>query len=262
MASLPAVETPIAGFSAAFNTAIPVKLEEFEAAGVHLELPRIIVVGDESAGKSSVLERVARAPVFPRHESCCTRMAIVLKLNNGPASDIIMRCTYYGRVLVDAAGVADETRIPFTTMSELENVTERIKDKMQYYNERANESSGMPKDSILTEHRIEIELHSPHVPDLELIDLPGLVQVCVCVCETIITDRANHIKRQHTRHCKDVIKGRLWPLFGRIRGRPPSRALKVNPLRLSPVCVCPSCAVARSDGDCIASAHAAIPCRP
>jgi len=45
-----------------------------------IKLPRVVVIGDESAGKSSTLERVAMAGVLPRSENICTREPIVLKL--------------------------------------------------------------------------------------------------------------------------------------------------------------------------------------
>lgn len=39
-----------------------------------LELPQIVVCGDQSSGKSSVLEAITEIP-FPRNENLCTRFA-------------------------------------------------------------------------------------------------------------------------------------------------------------------------------------------
>eukprot|EP00976_Prorocentrum_cordatum_P039983 812060-Prorocentrum_minimum.AAC.1 len=47
-----------------------------------LTFPRIIVVGQESTGKSSVLERIAMLPLFPRGEDICTRLPIELRLQH------------------------------------------------------------------------------------------------------------------------------------------------------------------------------------
>merc|ERR1712227_163589 len=45
---------------------------------IDLSLPEIVVVGEESTGKSSVLERIAMLPAFPKDEDICTRMPIKL----------------------------------------------------------------------------------------------------------------------------------------------------------------------------------------
>jgi len=39
-----------------------------------LELPQLVVCGDQSSGKSSVLEAITEIP-FPRNENLCTRFA-------------------------------------------------------------------------------------------------------------------------------------------------------------------------------------------
>jgi len=44
------------------------------------QLPMFIVLGSESAGKSTLLERVSMYSIFPRAENICTRMAIKIKL--------------------------------------------------------------------------------------------------------------------------------------------------------------------------------------
>ena len=42
--------------------------------------PRIIIIGEESSGKSSVVERLAMHSLFPRGERMTTRMPIKLRL--------------------------------------------------------------------------------------------------------------------------------------------------------------------------------------
>lgn len=47
---------------------------------VDFKLPRVIVVGGKSAGKSSLLEMITKCPIFPRHSDFCTKMPIKLQL--------------------------------------------------------------------------------------------------------------------------------------------------------------------------------------
>ena len=42
--------------------------------------PQVVVVGEESSGKSSVLERLMMTPLLPRAENICTRLPIHVRL--------------------------------------------------------------------------------------------------------------------------------------------------------------------------------------
>jgi GTPase SAR1 family protein len=55
------------------------KLRRTGLSGV-VELPQLIVCGDQSSGKSSVLEAITEIP-FPRKENLCTRFATELRFN-------------------------------------------------------------------------------------------------------------------------------------------------------------------------------------
>ncbi|KAH7363538.1 P-loop containing nucleoside triphosphate hydrolase protein [Plectosphaerella cucumerina] len=62
------------------------QIDKIRALGVgnHVSLPQIVVCGDQSAGKSSVLERLTEIP-FPRQDGLCTRFAteIILRHTEG-----------------------------------------------------------------------------------------------------------------------------------------------------------------------------------
>lgn len=51
-------------------------------------IPRIIVIGEESSGKSSTLERIAMMSFFPTDRKLCTRMPIELRLRHRTAEEI------------------------------------------------------------------------------------------------------------------------------------------------------------------------------
>lgn len=52
------------------------KIDKLFACGVgeYVDLPQLVVVGDQSSGKSSVLEGITKLP-FPRDSGLCTRFA-------------------------------------------------------------------------------------------------------------------------------------------------------------------------------------------
>lgn len=61
-------------------------------------LPRIIVVGGRSAGKSSLLESITKCPIFPRHRDFCTKAPIELRMKNSPTvSEPQVSISYHGR---------------------------------------------------------------------------------------------------------------------------------------------------------------------
>ncbi|EFR02473.1 dynamin [Nannizzia gypsea CBS 118893] len=57
-------------------------------AGDHISLPQLVVCGDQSAGKSSVLEGITEIP-FPRKDGLCTRFATEIVLRHSPGEKTI-----------------------------------------------------------------------------------------------------------------------------------------------------------------------------
>lgn len=57
-----------------------------------LQLPQLVVCGDQSSGKSSVLEAITEIP-FPRKENLCTRFATEIVLRRDPTSSIATKIT-------------------------------------------------------------------------------------------------------------------------------------------------------------------------
>lgn len=68
--------SPVAEVYGLGDPAILEKIDKLFACGVgdHINLPQIVVVGDQSSGKSSVLEGLIRKPL-PRDSGLCTRFA-------------------------------------------------------------------------------------------------------------------------------------------------------------------------------------------
>src|SRR5690348_2367046 len=65
------------------------KIDKLFASNVGdlIDLPQIVVVGDQSSGKSSVLEGLVGFP-FPRDSGLCTRFATQISFRRSPKSAI------------------------------------------------------------------------------------------------------------------------------------------------------------------------------
>ena len=118
-----------------------------------IELPTIVVVGDQSSGKSSVLESLARISL-PRGQGICTRVPLVMRLLNhsSPRPELYLE---YNEKIVPT----DEEHV-----SEAINLaTEEI----------AGDGKGISKTPLT------LVVKKTGVPDLTMVDLPGITRVPV-----------------------------------------------------------------------------------
>ncbi|EOA33961.1 hypothetical protein CARUB_v10021456mg [Capsella rubella] len=118
-----------------------------------IQLPTIVVVGDQSSGKSSVLESLAGISL-PRGQGICTRVPLVMRLqrSSSPEPEI---CLEYSDKVVPT----DE-----------EHITEAICAATDVI---AGSGKGV-SDAPLTLH-----VKKAGVPDLTMVDLPGITRVPV-----------------------------------------------------------------------------------
>jgi GTPase SAR1 family protein len=131
-----------------------------------VKLPQIVVVGDQSAGKSSVLEAITGTP-FPRDAGACTRFATEIRLRRSPeASLTVTIIPDRNRNLRDQDrlrqfGGAVDANTPFDTLMRL--AVDLIAPK--------NIPGRFAARDILV-----VEKRGPDMPLLTLVDLPGLVK--------------------------------------------------------------------------------------
>ncbi|GAB0132333.1 hypothetical protein EsDP_00000773 [Epichloe bromicola] len=136
-----------------------------------LDLPQIVVVGSQSAGKSSVLENIVGRDFLPRGSGIVTRRPLILQLINVPDDDNAPDPTldpYRSPAAARRSEWAEYHHIPnrrFTDFSdvkrEIENETARV----------AGSNKGINRQPI------NLKIYSPHVLNLTLVDLPGLTKV-------------------------------------------------------------------------------------
>jgi hypothetical protein len=139
-------------------------IEELQIIGTpDIQLPRIVACGDQSSGKSSVLEAISTLN-FPRSESTCTRFATELSLCNKPGQDVANVST---SIRWDDPDNAPQSVHRPTTFDDL------AKDIGDAY--KAMESYNSSQNCSFFKHVLRIEASYSECPDITLIDLPGIV---------------------------------------------------------------------------------------
>lgn len=117
-----------------------------------LTLPSIVVIGSQSSGKSSVLEAIVGHEFLPKGSNMVTRRPIELTLVNTPDSTV-----EYGEFPDLGLGRITDFSSIQRTLTEL--------------------NLAVPDSECVSDDPIHLTIHSPNVPDLSLIDLPGYIQV-------------------------------------------------------------------------------------
>ncbi|KAK7162219.1 hypothetical protein R3I94_004769 [Phoxinus phoxinus] len=132
-------------------------IDNLRSLGVEkdLALPAIVVIGDQSSGKSSILEALSGV-ALPRGSGIVTRCPLELKMIRTKGED-----KWHGRISYQNHE---------EDIDDPAEVGEKIREAQ---NEMAGEGDG------ISEELISLQIHSPNVPDLTLIDLPGIARVAV-----------------------------------------------------------------------------------
>lgn len=145
-----------------------------------ISLPQIVVCGDQSAGKSSVLEAVTEIP-FPRNDNLCTRYATEISLRLAATDAITIR------VIPDPSRPATEQeRIKafeksITDFAELPEVMDEAMTVMGIGNSDKKKGTPVDANGVVKKPRafardvLSIEYAGPGLPQLTLVDIPGLI---------------------------------------------------------------------------------------
>ncbi|KAL1836384.1 hypothetical protein VTJ49DRAFT_5222 [Mycothermus thermophilus] len=130
----------------------------------YVDLPQIIVCGDQSSGKSSALEAISGMS-FPSKDNLCTRFAIELILRRNPTSGIDVK-------IISGPNRSELEKTTLQTFGysgaleelDLGKVVGGAKDAMGL-----NGASRVFSTDIL-----RVEISGPDQPNLTIVDLPGL----------------------------------------------------------------------------------------
>ncbi|KAI5616071.1 interferon-induced GTP-binding protein MxA, partial [Silurus asotus] len=137
-------------------------IDSLRALGVEkdLALPAIAVIGDQSSGKSSVLEALSGV-ALPRGSGIVTRCPLELKMKRSKEEDV-----WHGKIKYKKDHDQDFEE-QFEDPADVEKKIREAQDHM------AGVGVG------ISDELISLEVTSADVPDLTLIDLPGIARVAV-----------------------------------------------------------------------------------
>ncbi|KFZ04293.1 hypothetical protein V502_10260 [Pseudogymnoascus sp. VKM F-4520 (FW-2644)] len=134
-----------------------------EGLGEITALSQLIVCGDQSSGKSSVLEAISGIP-FPRNENTCTRFATEVILRRSPESKVSVSII----LSKDRKQAVREKQVgfsrPLSRPDNFSGLIETVKGAML----------NVPLKSF-SKDILRIEVCGPSQPQLTLVDLPGLI---------------------------------------------------------------------------------------
>lgn len=133
-----------------------------------LKLPKIVVVGGQSSGKSSLLNSIISFDILPTNTNLCTRTPIDIRLHQ--VKNMVDGYVEFGRNTND--GWITENKISIKQPIPLESEIKQIRDMIE---EKTNEIAGTL--SNISSTPLVLNIYSPNVPNLSLTDLPGLTML-------------------------------------------------------------------------------------
>ncbi|CAK9166586.1 unnamed protein product [Ilex paraguariensis] len=161
------------------------KLRHLKVMQEGIQLPTIVVVGDQSSGKSSVLESLAGINL-PRGQGICTRVPLIMRLQHHSDPLPELHLEFLGRtVQTDETHISDainqatdeiagsELHLEFlgrTVQTDATHISDAI-------NQATDEIAGSGKGISHTPLTLVVKKNG--VPDLTMVDLPGITRVPV-----------------------------------------------------------------------------------
>ena len=132
-----------------------------------ISLPRIVVVGDQSSGKSSTLEAISHIR-FPKKDTLCTTFATEVAIRRSSSGGSPAR-------IIPGPSRTDSERLRLNDFKCDEDPTKDMAALIETAKQAMGEGHQGSEDSYF-EDKLRIELCKPDWPPLDIIDLPGLIQ--------------------------------------------------------------------------------------
>lgn len=147
-------------------------IDELRSQGIskYVDLPQIIVCGEQSSGKSSVLEALSGMP-FPTKDTVCTRFSTEVILRHHRIS------TLKFSIVKSSIPEQREEQARIQVLEKLEGVGQVARNSLADAIEKAKAQMGIHDGGkTFSSDILRLELSGPDHPNLTLVDLPGLYQ--------------------------------------------------------------------------------------
>ncbi|KAK1148777.1 hypothetical protein N8T08_008662 [Aspergillus melleus] len=151
----------------------------------HVKLPELVVIGDQSSGKSSVLEALSGFPL-PISATICTRFPIRLSLRRSESISCRMK-----------AGDWSKSNFEF---HEIPDLIEEASDSMGITPRMKGSDVKQFSDRVLN-----IEIHGPDQPNFTLLNLPGVYPSSTADQNDLGRDLVKNLVETHIKDGKNIL---------------------------------------------------------
>ncbi|KAK7987905.1 Gim complex component GIM3-like protein [Apiospora arundinis] len=175
-----------------------------------LDLPQIVVVGSQSAGKSSVLENIVGRDFLPRGSGIVTRRPLILQLINvdEDESEPDANAAYRNASAARRSEWAEFHHIPGRRFTDFGDVKREIESETSRV---AGNNKGINRQPI------NLKVYSPYVLNLTLVDLPGLTKVPIGDQPADIEKQTRTLISEFIAKPNSIILAQMWILSTRKR---------------------------------------------
>ena len=137
-------------------------------SSIKIEIPRLVVVGTQSSGKSSLLNGLLSMDLLPTGKEIVTRAPLNLQLNQINSDE--MSKVEFGNYYQGMWRI--EKSIKITTPNPTQGEINRVRQEIINITDKI-----AGKEKSVTSDPINLQIYSPFIPNLSLVDLPGLTMV-------------------------------------------------------------------------------------
>lgn len=147
------------------------------------QLPKIVVVGGQSSGKSSVLEAVVGRDFLPRGTGIVTRRPLELQLET--AAD------------PNAEEYGEFGHLPGQKFYDFEAIRREIEEETRRHTQK--------RGTIVSPVPMTLRIVSPKLPGLSMVDMPGLTKVAIDGQPKSIVTELENMARDYVKHENVII---------------------------------------------------------